>query len=296
VSPRAQLAVATAAAALAAAALGACGGGDASRGDGGVRRTPAVRTFDSAAAMSWVRRQVAYGPRPAGSPASRRLAARLRAALPGGRYQPVPGGLRNVIATVPGRDPRRTVVVGAHYDTKDLPGFVGAIDGGSGTAAVVALANAIKPRELRPTVVFALFDGEESPRGTPDTEDAFRRTGLRGSKVAARAYGKAEAMILLDFVGNRDLALPREALSDTRLWQRMRTAAQRAGHGAAFPPESTFEISDDHLPFLQRGVPAIDLIDFDFPCWHMRCDDLGQVSQKSLQAAGESVLQLLLTL
>jgi glutaminyl-peptide cyclotransferase len=186
--------------------------------------------------------------------------------------------------------------VGAHYDTKDIPGFVGAIDSGSGTAVVVQLARTIRPRQLGPTVVFALFDGEESPRGTPDTESAFRRRGLRGSKVAARALRDAEAMVLLDFVGNRGLTLPREALSDRRLWGRMRAAARAIGFARAFPASSTFAVSDDHLPFLQAGVPAIDLIDFQFACWHRRCDDLSQVAERSLDLTGESVLQLLLTL
>src|SRR5688572_31128735 len=89
---------------------------------------PKVDRFDSGRAYTWVRRQVALGPRPAGSTASRKLAGQLRAALPRGTFQPVPGGLRNVIGVVPGRQPSRTVIVGAHYDTKDLPGFVGAND------------------------------------------------------------------------------------------------------------------------------------------------------------------------
>jgi hypothetical protein len=89
-----------------------------------VARAPVDR-FDEARAFGWVRRQVAIGPRPAGSPESRRLARLLRARLPGGRFQAVPGRLRNVIGLVPGRDPARTVVVGAHYDTKDEPDFVG---------------------------------------------------------------------------------------------------------------------------------------------------------------------------
>jgi hypothetical protein len=287
--------VTVAAALIAAGTLaGGCAGG-VSTGGGTGYSAPADR-FDGRAAYAWVRRQVAYGPRPAGSRASRALALRLRAALPQGRFERVPGGLRNVLGEVPGRDPNRVVVVGAHYDTKDLPGFVGAIDGASGTAVAVQLARTIRPRELRPTVVFALFDGEESPRGTPDTEAAFRRTALRGSRVAARAFRGARAMILLDFVGNRRLTLPREALSNRHLWARMRSAAASAGQGAAFPPRSTFEISDDHLPFLQAGVPAIDLIDFAFPCWHRRCDDLSKVSQRGLDATGESVLRLLLTL
>jgi hypothetical protein len=281
--------------ALAAALACGCGGGSSSAGASRARKA-AVDRFDGRAALGWVRTQLRYGPRPAGSRPSRRLARRLRAALPGGHYQSVPHGLRNVIGTVPGRDPRRVVVVGAHYDTKDIPGFVGAIDSGSGTAVVVQLARTIRPRELGPTVVFALFDGEESPRGTPDTESAFRRRGNRGSKVAARSLRHAEAMVLLDFVGNRRLTLPREALSDRGLWARMRSAARGIGFGSAFPARTTFAISDDHLPFLQAGVPAIDLIDFDFACWHRLCDNLSQVSEHSLDVTGESVLQLLLTL
>jgi peptidase M28-like protein len=273
-------------AALLAAAL--CSGCSSS-----VAGTPTDR-FDGAAAMRWERLQVGYGPRPAGSHASRLLAERLRAALPNGRFQRVPHGLRNVIGEVPGRDPKRVIVVGAHYDTKDIPGFVGAIDGGSGTAVVVQLARTLKPRQARATVVFALFDGEESPRGTPDTEAAFERRGLRGSKVAARAWPHARAMILLDFVGNKHLRIPREGYSDKHLWSRLRAAAHRAGRAGAFPDSSSRPVSDDQVPFLRRGVRAIDLIDFDFPCWHRRCDDLSQVSRRSLDATGETVLELLL--
>ena len=105
---------------------------------GGVPRATS-RAFDSRAAYNSVKRQVALGPRPAGSQASRVLAERLRRALPGGRFQAVPGGLRNVIGVVPGKT-RRVVVVGAHYDTKDLRGFVGANDGAAGTAVMVQLA------------------------------------------------------------------------------------------------------------------------------------------------------------
>ena len=101
--------------------------------------------FDSPAAWAFLKRQVALGPRPAASPKSRDLAEMLRRSIPNGRFQAVPGGLRNVVGTIPGRNPRRKVVLGAHYDTKDLAGFVGANDGASGTAVVRQLARAIKP-------------------------------------------------------------------------------------------------------------------------------------------------------
>jgi glutaminyl-peptide cyclotransferase len=253
-----------------------------------------VDRFDERAAFAFLKRQVALGPRPAGSPASRRLAGILRSSIPRGRYQAVPGGLRNVIGTVPGRNPRRVVVVGAHYDTKDLPGFVGANDAASGTAVVRELARTIEPRTVRPTLIFIFFDGEESPRGAPDGD--FERYGLRGSKVAARAFRHAEAMVLLDFVGDRNLSLPREGNSDRRLWARLRAAARRVGVARIFPPGTGATVSDDHIPFLEAGVPAIDLIDFDFPCWHRRCDNMSAVSVRSVDAVGETMIEFLRSL
>lgn len=253
-----------------------------------------AQRFDSGAAFALLREQVALGPRPAGSRASRALAERLRGLLPGGRFEAVPGGLRNVVGEVPGRDPRRRVVVGAHYDTKDIPGFVGANDAASGTAVAVQLARTLKPRQTGPTVVFVLFDGEESPRGTPDRE--FERRGLRGSKAIAPRLRGAEAMVLLDFVGDRELSIPREANSDEVLWRRLRAAATRVGADRAFPPAVTGAVSDDHLPFIEQGVPSIDLIDFDFPCFHRTCDDLSTVSESSVDRTGETVLELLTTL
>jgi hypothetical protein len=263
-------------------------------GDGGRPESATTNRFDGSAAMRLLKLQLGYGPRPAGSPASRRVSERLRELLPDGRFQPVPGGLRNVVGTVPGRDPTRTIVVGAHYDTKDIAGFLGANDGAGGTAAVVQLARQLGPRTIGPTVQFVLFDGEETPRGVSDSQ--FLAKGLRGSKVAARAFGHAEAMILLDFVADKDLSLPREATSDTRLWEHLRAAAKKAGVGAYFPPRTGIGIQDDHTPFIEQRIPSIDLIDWDFPCYHRTCDDLPAVSEKSLDASGEAVAALLATL
>jgi peptidase M28-like protein len=246
--------------------------------------------FDGRAAYRLVADQVRIGPRPAGSEPSRRLAERLRRLLPNGRFQPVPGGLRNVIGSVPGRG-RGYVVLGAHYDSKDIPGFVGANDGGSGTAVVTQLARTIKPRRLRRTVVFVLFDGEEAPKGVPDSQ--FEQRGLRGSKVAAPRYRRARAMILLDFVGQKGLRVPHEALSEQGLWQKLRSSARKVGVGRVFPDAEQGAVEDDHLPFIRRGVPSIDLIDFDFPCWHKTCDDLPVISERSLDATGEAVYELL---
>jgi Zn-dependent M28 family amino/carboxypeptidase len=196
-----------------------------------------------------------------------------------------------VIGEVEGSDPERYLVVGAHYDTKDIPGFVGANDGAGGTAVVLELAKTLEPRKLEPTVVFAFFDGEESPAGTPEGE--FVEQGLRGSKVAVEALSGAEAMINVDFVAETGVSLPREASSDPALWERLRGAARRVGFGEVFPDETGPLLADDHTPFLEAGIPAIDLIDFDYDCFHETCDDLSAVSAESLDAAGESLLELL---
>jgi Peptidase family M28 len=259
--------------------------------DGSPARPAAVHVdrFDGAAAFRLLRRQVELGPRPAGSPESRRLARLLRRIVPRGRYQEVPGGLRNVIGTVRGREPGY-VVVGAHYDTKDIPGFVGANDGASGTAVVAELARSI--RRPRHTIQFVFFDGEESPRGSDD----FEADGLRGSKVAAPAFADARAMVLLDFVGDRRLSIPREGNSDPLLWRRLRAAARRVGAGPVFPDRTSGNVLDDHIPFLDAGVPSIDLIDLTFPCWHRRCDNMSAVSERSVDAVGETVHELLKSL
>jgi Zn-dependent M28 family amino/carboxypeptidase len=251
---------------------------------------PAAHRFDAPRAFAELRAQVAMGPRPAGSPASRRLAAQLRAQLPRGRFEPVPGGLRNVVGTLPGRRP--AVVVGAHYDTKDIPGFVGAGDGAAGTSAVVELSRALARGRSRdaPELRFVLFDGEESPRGSSD----FLRDGLRGSRAYVRAHRReVREMILLDFIADRDLSLPRELGSNARLWSRLRAAAARVGVARVFPNRTREVIDDDHTPFAAAGVPAVDLIDFDYPPWHTTADTPDKLSVRSLDAVGEVVVELL---
>jgi glutaminyl-peptide cyclotransferase len=248
-----------------------------------------VDRFDSDRAFRVLEHQVRMGPRPSGSPAARELAAWLRARLPRGAYDDH-GPIRNVLGRLAGRRP--AIVVAAHYDTKDIPGFVGAEDGAGGTAAVLEIASALRrlPRPPRAREVrFVLFDGEECD----DDSRPFYSCGLRGSRAYARAHAKElKAMILLDFVAQKELVLRRDATADARLWARLRDAARAVGSGWAFPSGTQPGVLDDHTPFLRRGVAAIDLIDFDFPCWHQTCDDLTAVSERSLDASGEAVLEL----
>jgi len=260
---------------------------------------PTSNGFDSGRAFALLREQVQdYGHRPAGSPASRRLAPRLRALLPRGRYEQIPGhpGLRNVVGSIPGRG--RAIVIGAHYDVEAAPaGFVGANDGAAGTAAVVylarALARAPRPRGAR-AVRFVLFDGEEEPAGC----EPFIECGLRGSKAyAARHADEVSSLILLDYIAEkRGLRFARELGSERALWARLRSAARAVGVGSLFPADTAGEVLDDHTPFTQRGIPAIDLIDFDYQPRDSLQDTLDKVSQRSLDAVGETVLRLVLRL
>jgi glutaminyl-peptide cyclotransferase len=258
----------------------AASGGDAGR--------PAA--FDTAAAYRLVGRILGYGPRPAGSAAERRVAAALRPQLPGGRFEAVPGGLRNIVGRLPGREP--AIVVAAHYDTTPVPGYLGANNSAAGVAAVVGIAAALRRDARRPgerAVVFALFDGEEAPAGFVD----FYAAGDRGSKAYVKAHpGTTAELVLLDFVANRGLRIPRETGSDPGLWARLRAAAASAGTTGAFPSATRPAILDDHTPFRLAGIPAVDLIDFDYPCWQRACDTLGQISATSLGESGRTVLAL----
>lgn len=257
---------------------------------------PSVDRFDEDRAWRLLVRQVeVYGPRPAGSQASRRLAEDLRRRLPRGRLEPIGGGLRNVVGELPGRRPH--LLVGAHYDTEAVvDGHVGANDGAAGTAAVVELARVLARADRpagAPAIRFVLFDGEEEPLGSED--QPFEEVGLRGSKFEAAKDPKPRAMILLDYIAEkRGLRIPREAGSDREIWRQLRASARRVGTSSVFPNATGPGIIDDHVPFLQEGVPAIDLIDFDYPERDTRQDDLRRVSKRSLDAVGETVADLLL--
>ncbi|HEV2768744.1 MAG TPA: M28 family metallopeptidase [Solirubrobacteraceae bacterium] len=275
-------------------------------------RAVKVDRFDAARALRFARLQVEQiGPRPAGSPASARLAALLRDRLPRGRFESIPGhpGLRNVVGRIPGRSP--AVLVGAHFDTEARPrGHVGANDGAAGTAAVLELARALKRRATSPEVPgsgerrrsppprevrFVLFDGEEEPAGC----EPFVACGLRGSTGYARRHAaEVGDMVLLDYIAERrGLRFEREANSDPGLWAQLRAAARRVGTTRWFPArDAGVTIIDDHVPFVERGVPAIDLIDFDYPQRDSLDDDMSAISARSLDVTGETVMELVLGL
>lgn len=254
-------------------------------------RPPTLTGFDEHRAYALVKLQLAYGPRPAGSAPERAAAEALVGLLPGGHFESVPGGLRNIVGGLAGREP--AIVLGAHYDTTPVPGYLGANNSAAGVGAVIEIARdlAHDPRTSGTRAIqFVLFDGEEAPAGFTD----FLAQGLRGSKAYVAAHGATTGeMVLLDFIALRDETLPRELGSNADLWARLRSAAAQVGTLSIFPPVTSEQIFDDHTSFTQAGIPAIDLIDFNYPCWQRTCDNLSQVSQPSLAAVGATVLQLM---
>jgi len=263
----------------------------------------AAPRYDGTAALDHVSRLVALGPRPSGSPAAvrardyivselKRLGVSVRvqaftAETPHGRLV-----MANVIGVLPGRRPD-VIVVGGHYDTKWFPNFafVGANDGGSSAGFLLELARALKadgPREYTYWITF--FDGEEARVTWTATDSLYGSRHMVAELTRTRTLPRA--MLLVDMIGDRDLALRREAYSTPALVDIVWSSARRLGYARHFLDEA-MPVEDDHAPFLRAGVPAIDLIDFDFPPWHTVNDTLDKVSAQSLQIVGEVVVDAL---
>ena len=272
---------------------------------------PALERFDEERAFVDLEAQVEIGPRPSGSEGNRELVRFLTAALEdaGAEDVAVQRPYRNVVATIPGRG-EGTVVVGAHHDTKDIPGFVGANDGASGVAVVLELARVLAAEAPLdgPSISVALFDAEEARGDRPFEEDGTRGSrqyvGLAeaGGGQGAPPLDEIQAMVLFDLVGDCDLQVPREENSDEALYGEFAEAAREVSptdSPAPFEGETT-AIGDDHVPFLDAGVPAVDLIDFTFgddtspgPFWHTTEDTLDKVCPESLDAVGEPAVRAL---
>jgi Zn-dependent M28 family amino/carboxypeptidase len=251
--------------------------------------------------MALIKRQVAAGQRPAGSPQLRHLADELRPMLPNGTFEPFSSsgpqqGLRNIVGVLPGRAP--AILIGAHYDSEYHPkGFVGANDSAAGTAALIELARRL-PSELpkdHPEIRFVLFDGEEDPPGCSDKD--FEFCALRGSRAYAAAHpGQIGDMILLDYIANKEARIPRETNSTVPLWAELRKAAGEVGTEDVFPDTTQTPVLDDHIPFLEQGVPSIDLIDFSYRYADTVQDTPDKLDEGVLDQVGETVAQLVINL
>lgn len=215
--------------------------------------------------------------------------------------------MRNVVAKVPGRT-NETIYLAAHFDTRPVADkdpdpskrtqpVPGANDGASGVAVVLELARLLAQAERRQTFVLLFFDGEDG--GQDARAPACNGAWILGSRAHAAALSaedvrEARAFLLFDLVGDRELAMQREGYTaigagkavQDRLW----AIGAGRGHGAIFRDVTGPAILDDHKPYLDRGIPAVDLLHLDggadpFPSTHhTTSDDLAHVSKESLAA------------
>ena len=288
--------------------LAACVGADAQKPAPAAPAAPATTgaaTFDSNRAWEHLRRQVSLGPRPVNSAAlaetRRYIVEQLKAAGIEAREQrfeaDTPIGrvpMANLVATISGARPER-IALATHYETKLTRGsrFVGASDPASTVAAVLELGRVLSQRQNPYTIELLFFDGEEAIN--TEWRDPDNTYGSRHYVQAAQKAGTLsglKALILLDLIGDRNLNIRREANSTRWLTDIVWASAQRLGYGAYFLPDET-PVSDDHVPFLQAGVPAVDIIDLDYAAWHTPQDDLDAVSARSMQIVGDVVLNAL---
>jgi glutaminyl-peptide cyclotransferase len=257
--------------------------------------------FSPQRAFEDLRRQVEIGPRPAGSPGAQREVALIVGQLRAAGLEPrVQRPYRNVVARIPGGEPG-TILLGAHFDTKDIEGFVGANDGASGVAVLLELARVLPNPYPGRSLTLVFFDAEEAPGsqsfaegGDRGSRQFVRYSRRRAGRQGAPPLDRIRAMYLLDMVGDCSLQILREATSDRGLYRRL--------HGPAFGGV-TGGISDDHTPFQAAGVRAVDVIDFTFgpggtpgAWWHTTEDSLDKVCASSLGQVGRAVLRAVATL
>jgi glutaminyl-peptide cyclotransferase len=260
--------------------------------------------FDSTRAYGYMRDMVEIGPRVSGTPANLKTRQYIISTLAAMGIKAVeqpfdaktPLGvvkMANVVATLAGTRPER-IILGSHFDTKLFREFrfVGASDSASSTAALLELARTLKARPRPFTIELLFLDGEEAVVEWSATDSTY---GSRYYVDHARKTGTLagiKAFVLLDMIGDKNLNIRRESNSTPWLTDAVWAAARRLGHSRNFLAEAT-PIEDDHLPFLQAGVPAVDIIDLDYPAWHTAEDTLQNVSAQSLQIVGDVVLAAL---
>jgi len=269
-----------------------------------VQAAAAPVKFDSSRAWEHLRQLVGIGPRPAGSPAIEQTRKYIKDQLasagvavadqawddetPLGKVRMV-----NLVATIPGARKDRLVIAG-HYDTKLFRQFrfVGASDGGSSAAFLIELARVLKARKNPLTLELLFLDGEEAVIEWEGNDHTY---GSRHYVEAARHDGSLatlKALVLIDMIGDRDLRIRRDTNSTRWLTDVIWDAAKRLDLDSVFISEAT-RVEDDHLPFLQAGVPAVDIIDLDYEPWHTARDTIDAVSARSLQVVGDVVLAAL---
>ena len=203
-----------------------------------------------------------------------------------------PIAMKNILVKIPG-ERQGIILLTTHYDTKKLDNFVGADDSGSSTGVMLEVARHLCAKHDRYSVWIAFFDGEEAVR--KEWQDPDNRYGSRQMAAKMAQSGdlkRVNAMILADLVGGKSLRIKKESNSTKELVNLVWATAKRLGYGEIFIDQST-EVSDDHLSFLSRGVPAADIVDLENSAgyWHTPQDTMDKISAKNLGIVGHVILE-----
>ncbi len=184
----------------------------------------------------------------------------------------------------------KKIIIAAHYESKFFKDFTfqGANDNASGTAVLLELAEILKTKKYKDDLELLFLDGEEAFNAWSIND------GLYGSKRYVSQIEKPEnirALILLDMIGKKNVKIDFEGFSNPKLTELLTRAAKETGNEQSLS-YSTIFVEDDHVPFLAKGIPAIDIIDFSFPQWHTKDDDINIISSESLKKIGIIVLKM----
>lgn len=258
--------------------------------------THSKASFNGSRAYQDVLTQMSFGPRIPGSPAHDQIVAWMQDELKKAGWSVeiqsadlMGHPIQNILAHRTNAPP--VILLGAHYDSRLVadqdtgPGrngpVPGANDGASGVAVLLELARTL-PSNTVP-VELAFFDAEDD--GNLPGWD-----WLLGSRAFVAALTqKPRAAVILDMIGDADLNIYIERNSNPQLVKSIWAQAAALGYSKEFIPTAKYSMLDDHTPFLEAGIPAVDIIDFDYPYWHTSADIADKVSAKSLQVVGRTM-------
>ena len=262
--------------------------------------------IDSTRAMDYVKGMVAYGPRPIGSANHKKVEDFILSHLKGDTVEEdvfttdTPEGkfpVRNIIAKFSGtRD--GIIVIASHYDT-NYPlrntSYVGANDGASSSALLLEIANQLRSKKLEGYSVWLVWDdAEEAIKTWTDADSLYGIRHLAQKWQDDGTMKTIRAFLLADMIGDADLNIDRDLNSTLWLEDVVYQAATRLGYQSHFFARDN-QVTDDHIPFMQKGVPCADLIDFDYGYnnvfWHTPQDTVDKLSPKSLEIVGGTLLE-----
>lgn len=274
---------------------------------------PAARTggFDGAKAYDQVAKLVSFGPHPPASDAIHAVQKYIHGQLTSfgctvdeddfNAQTPIGTlAMKNIIAKIPGTG-QGIILLLTHYDTLRLDNFVGADDSGSSTGLMLEMARVLCGGQKKANSVWiALLDGEEAQvvengqAQWTNTDSVYGSRELAARIAVSGDLKRVKAVILADMIGQKNLVIPREAYSTRWLVDLIWQTASRLGYQDVFV-SSRDAVSDDHNPFLDRKVPAVDLIDYDgyvkLGYWHTTQDTLDKISPRSIAITGHVILE-----